>query len=81
MVNLIPPGAKRSVIVEYWLRVLTVWALLGTVVAILFALTIAPVYVLVTSKIDAYQESATIASEKIASFRSVSEDLRVSSDH
>jgi hypothetical protein len=80
MVNLIPPGAKRSVIVEYWLRVLTVWALLGTVVAILFALTIAPVYVLVTSKIDAYQESATIASEKIASFRSVSEDLRVSSD-
>ena len=79
MVNLIPPGAKKSVIVEYWLRVLTVWSILGTIVAILFALTIAPVYVSVTSKIDAYQESATIASEKIASFQSVSEELSASS--
>lgn len=75
MVNLIPPSAKKSVIVEYWLRVLTVWALILTVIAILFAITFLPVYVSVDTKIDAYQESAALASQKIASFESASKDL------
>jgi hypothetical protein len=79
MVNLIPPSAKKSVILEYWFRVLTVWSLLGTLVVILFAITITPIYVLVNAKIDAYQESATMATEKIAAFQSVSDDLMQSS--
>lgn len=80
MVNLIPPSAKKSVTIEYWMRVLTVWALIVTVVAILFSLTFMPVYVLVDTKIDAYQESAELASQKIASFEAVSVDLRRSTE-
>lgn len=60
---------------EYWIRVLTVWAFIGTISAVLFAVTFLPVYVLVDAKIDAYQQSAEIASEKIASFESVSREL------
>lgn len=75
MVNLIPAKAKRNVAIEYWLRVLTVWALIMSVVSILFALTMLPVYVSVDTKIDAYAESAAIASQKIASFDAVSTEL------
>lgn len=80
MANLIPPSAKKSVAIEYWLRVLTVWSLIATVVAILFSVTFLPLYVLVDSKIDAYQESAAIASQKIASFQAVSKSLRQSTE-
>lgn len=79
MVNLIPPTAKRNVIIEYWLRVLTVWSVLGSITAILFAVTLVPVYVLVEAKISAYEESATLASQKIASFETVSKELARSS--
>ncbi len=75
MVNLIPPSAKKSVIIEYWVRVLTIWSIMATVVAVLIAVTFMPVYVLVDAKIDAYQESAEEASQKIAYFESVSDDL------
>ena len=79
MVNLIPRSAKKNVIIEYWLRVLTVWSILGSVTAVLFAITLIPVYVLVDARISAYEESATIASQKIASFENVSRDLARSS--
>ena len=80
MVNLIPAKAKKNVAIEYWMRVLTVWSLIATAVAALFAVTFLPVYVSVDTKIDAYQESANLASQKIASFEAVSEDLTRSTD-
>lgn len=76
MANLIPPSAKKSVVIEYWLRVLNVWSLIATIVAVLFAITFLPLYVLVDSKIDVYRESAEIASQKIASFEAVSKSLK-----
>ncbi len=75
MVNLIPPTAKKGVIVEYWIRVATVWAWLASAAAVLIAVVMLPVYVLVDAQIAAYIESADIASQKIASFESVSEEL------
>ena len=75
MVNLIPPHAKKGVVVEYWLRVLTVWSLIVTVAAALVAVSFLPVYVLVDAKIDVYEESAEAASQKIASFDAVSPEL------
>lgn len=75
MVNLIPPTAKRDVIIEYWIRVLTVWAGLASITAILVLVTMLPVYVLVDTQISAYMESADIASQKLASFESVSDEL------
>lgn len=79
MVNLIPPSAKKSVIIEYWIRVVTVWSVLGSITAVLFAATLIPVYVLVESRISAYEASANLASQKIASFEHVSRELAQSS--
>lgn len=80
MVNLIPPSAKKSVAVEYWLRVITVWSIIATTVAVLFTLTFLPVYVLVDTKIGVYQESAALASQKLASFEAVSQELTRSTE-
>ena len=43
--------------------------------AAILAITFLPVRVLVEAKIDAYQESAVVASEKIASYETVSKEL------
>ena len=75
MVNLIPPSAKKGVAIEYWLRVFTVWSIIATVVALLLTITFLPVRVLVEAKINAYQESADVASEKIASYEAASVEL------
>jgi len=78
MVNLIPPTAKKGVIVEYWVRVATVWAGLASAASVVIAIVMLPVYVLVDVQIAAYIKSADIASQKIASFESVSNELALS---
>lgn len=79
MVNLIPPRAKKSLVIEYWFRVMTVWSFLFGIVAILIILTTLPVYVLISARIDVYQETAAVAEQKLAAFTSVSEELTRSS--
>lgn len=79
MINLIPPKAKKGVVREYWLRVVSVWfytwsaALLGGV------LIMVPAYVLINSQVSVYEASAKTASEKVANFEDVSKSLTVSS--
>lgn len=79
MINLIPPQAKKGVVREYWLRVVSVWfytwsaALLGGV------LIMVPAYVLINSQVSVYQESAKSASAKVANFGDVSKSLTASS--
>lgn len=75
MINLIPTSAKKSVLVEYWLRVVTVWFLVWSVAFVLAVAILVPAYVLIDSQINAYADSAKIASEKVASYESVSKDL------
>lgn len=75
MVNLIPPTAKRDVIIEYWIRVFTVWAGLASAACVLIGITMLPVFVLVDTQIAVYIESADLASQKIASFENVSNEL------
>jgi hypothetical protein len=80
MINLIPPAAKKKIIIEYWLRVISVWfymwsaAILGSV-AIMF-----PAYVLINSQVSVYEQSAQSASEKVASFEEVKKQIERSNE-
>lgn len=75
MINLVPPSAKKQIVIEYWLRVLTVWLTLLSIVALVGVALMFPVYVLVKSQVDVYRASAETAQAKIAVYENVSSDL------
>jgi hypothetical protein len=75
MINLIPPTAKKRIVLEYWLRVLTVWLALCVVAALFGLLIMLPTYVLVRGQVDAYKGSAAEASAKIADYEGVAKSL------
>ncbi|HEY0964599.1 MAG TPA: hypothetical protein VGE31_02275 [Candidatus Paceibacterota bacterium] len=75
MINLIPPKAKRSILLEYWLRVLTVWFSLWSVAILIGVAILIPSYVLIVSQVKVYSDSAAEASQKILDFENVSKDL------
>ena len=68
MINLIPPSARKKVLTEYWVRVLSVWLMIFGVACLIVSLLVLPVYVLVNSQIDVYASSADEASSKIVEF-------------
>ena len=75
MINLIPPEAKKSITIEYWVRVGSVWALLLAFALACASFVFLPAYVLISSQVDAYTESTDSASEKIASYENVTTGL------
>ena len=68
MINLIPTTVRNAVIKEYWLRVLSVFLFIISVVAGVIAVLFLPVYVLVSTQVDVYAESAKQAAERVADF-------------
>lgn len=76
MINLIPPAAKKGIRLEYWLRVITVWFILLIGALIASIAVMAPAYVLIDLQIDASAESSAAASEKIAGYESVANELK-----
>lgn len=54
MSNLIPPDAKRAVVIEYWIRVVTVWFVLVGLALVVTALMKTPTFVLVESQLRAF---------------------------
>ncbi len=79
MINLIPQSAKKQIVIEYWLRVATVWLVLLAVTAAIGGALMFPVHVLIKTQTDVYRESANAAIQKIAVFENVSADLVQSS--
>ncbi len=75
MINLIPASAKKSLIQEYWVRVVSVWFLLWAVTFFIGIFSMVPSYVLLDSQVSAYKDSAESASEKIANYKKVSDEL------
>ncbi len=51
MANLIPPDAKKHVLIEYWIRVASVWMLLAAGCFLVFAILSIPQYVVVSSQL------------------------------
>ena len=72
MINLIPPAAKKKVLVEYWVRVISVWLILWAVTLFVSASILLPTYVLISTQVAVHEESAEIASQKVASYENVS---------
>ncbi len=68
MINLIPQVAKNKIISEYWVRVVSVWMFVISLASIVVSLLLLPVYVLVTSKVDAYSTSADEGAGKVAEY-------------
>lgn len=68
MINLIPTTVRNAVIKEYWLRVLSVFLFIMSVVAVVITLLFLPVYVLVSTQVDVYAQSALQAAERVADF-------------
>lgn len=76
MANLIPPDAKKAVIVEYWLRVVTVWLFLvgfGLIVVLLLKL---PTYVGLRTAIGAYMGASARAESSAEISRESQETIR-----
>ncbi len=68
MINLIPQTAKRKITLEYWLRVVSVWMMILTGITIIATLLLFPVYVLVNSKVAAYETSAMEAKSSVSEY-------------
>lgn len=75
MANLIPPAAKKAVIIEYWIRVVTVWlCLIGLAVVIMVCLQ-APTMVLVNAQLQAYSEKYSAAIDRSNEFEAAQESI------
>ncbi|MCB9810661.1 MAG: hypothetical protein H6779_02425 [Candidatus Nomurabacteria bacterium] len=68
MINLIPPTAKKQITKEYWVRVISVWLFAVSVAGLLVAISLLPVYVLVTSQVGTYASSAKEVAAKVADY-------------
>ncbi len=68
MINLVPTNARKIVVTEYWIRVVSVWLFIVSVVSLMIMLLISPVYVLVTTSAKAYALTASEAAEKVAEY-------------
>lgn len=80
MINLIPPTARRSVIREYWLRVMSVWMfLIGTGCLIVAALLL-PTYVQIWIQLNGLSELASASSDMVASYDISAQELIVASN-
>lgn len=75
MINLIPQKAKKDIIVEYWVRVVTAWFILWAIALFVSAGILFPAYYLIGSQVSVYETSAVQASKKLASYDNVSESL------
>jgi len=72
MINLLPKSAKRSLLLEYWIRVVSVWLIVWSIMLLSAAAVLLPTYVLIHSQVEVYEASATTALEKVAVYENVS---------
>lgn len=79
MINLIPPHAKKSVLIEYWLRVLSSWFIVWSIALVVGIVILIPSYVLIADQVKVYSSDAKAASEKIVDYKGVTKDLTQSS--
>ena len=79
MANLIPPDAKKDIVIEYWLRVATIWCILLACAIVVVALLKIPTFVLVHSQLRAFSGAYDSAKEKEISFNEA-QDIIISAN-
>ena len=75
MINLIPTTAKKKILIEYWVRVITVWMFLWSFIIVLSLVIFVPTYVLVNSQEKVYRASAAEASTEVDNYEAVAKSL------
>lgn len=80
MINLIPAQGKKSVIREYWIRMVSVWAFLFTGVCIVAILLLVPAYVLLNFQLSALQGDIQKNSSSDEEFIAAEKEVRLAND-
>jgi len=80
MINLIPPVARKKVLREYWIRVVSVWFILVSIGFILITLLKLPVYVLVHSQLAAFSASYEAAASEDEQFTQLAEEIKTANE-
>lgn len=75
MINLIPQSAKKNIVSEYWIRVLSTWLLLWAFAFVCGTAILFPAYILASSQVAVYEQSAALATQKVADYGSASAAL------
>lgn len=75
MINLIPKHAKRSLHIEYLIRVASVWMILWSVSLFAAASILLPAYVLIGTQVAGYEQSASEAMERVTQYENTSAAL------
>ena len=75
MINLLPPEAHSGIKREYWIRVLSVWALLLAGAFFVTALLLAPSYVLVSSELKALKSNTAATNDSEEAYRAAEEKV------
>jgi hypothetical protein len=68
MINLIPPIVRKAVITEYWIRVVSVWLYIVSVVSTALVFFALPVFIIVTSQVDTYAKTSAEAAQRVADY-------------
>lgn len=80
MINLIPSSAKKSIVMEYWLRVLSVWCFTWAFALVIGIFLLVPVYVLINLQVSTLSESAAQASEQLANLKDVTGEFNLANE-
>jgi hypothetical protein len=68
MINLIPPAVRKAIVKEYWVRVTSVFLCIAAGVALTSILFLSPVYVLISSQVDVFAQTANEAAMRVAEY-------------
>lgn len=68
MINLIPPGARKMVVKEYWLRVCSVWLFLFGTGCLLVASLMLPTYVLLQNELRTLRDLVAQNEAEVVAF-------------
>lgn len=79
MINLIPKHAKKSIRIEYFFRVASVWLILWSASLVAATATLLPPYVLIGTQVTGYEQSASEAMERVLEYEDTSAALALAS--
>jgi len=75
MTNLLPPTAKKHIVFEYWVRVVSTWVIFWSLCLLISAVLLWPTYVLIVGSSAAFADSVKDASARTAEYDGMSESL------
>lgn len=78
MINLIPSNAKKSITLEYWIRVCTAWFFLWSTALLFGVVALIPAFLLINIQVSVFESSAKIAQESVESYAQVTKSLETS---